>query len=427
MILLETPYSGKLFVKMLLEYLSKTDKLKDMPDYVTTRLEPYVDSDEKRKEYVKTPEMQEIKNDLTGFIREWIESIRELPQVQHVYVDPSPYFGLSAYVHINFVPTRKHLSGFYDNNKNLYYDRKFRFTDHPEIDYAKHPAEDQVDIRDKTFNQVADEMYGKIINYINNKIRSQETEYLEKRRKKKLRYMNRREGKNESVRLSIKEPLNEKLESIGSGIYCTDYVGNIADLLLNKPKAYRILYDSYFDIWCIADANTWTHDAMAKEMFGSGYVEENASNQALTSFLYDANQWLNTYLRGYKLSDKEIYKSFGFKKLYLTGCMFIPYSDDYRKYEESSFYSCETRLTTGTLFTYDNYQLSSEGVLKDLYTALEQRNAFVDSLENIWRRNVEMFNGDAIDPFYEEAEEYGYDEDEINDFLQLHLADVYRM
>ena len=208
-----------LFLFCLLEYLNKTDILKKMPEYVADRLEPYVDTQEKRNYYAKTPEMLEIKRDMNGFAQRWADSVRELPYVDKVNVNPSPFFGLSVYVYVYYKPTRQRLENFYNSNRNRYDNIKFRFTEHGEYDYAKEKTPDDrtVEFKGKTFIQASNEMMDKIKNYYYN-LREDETTYInrikrkERRKKKKLLDLQNKQNneqpskeKTESFRLHIKE------------------------------------------------------------------------------------------------------------------------------------------------------------------------------------------------------------------------------
>jgi hypothetical protein len=363
----------------------------------------------------------ETRKSIKNYLKKLATRIRGLEFVENSWVNPSTSNrGLSNYISIVF----KHPDDVTTQEINDNYKYVIRFSDHENV-HPEHDVDYEMGVVGKKFGNLSKlgmKFLTKKLPEIQNDIQAFEINKFGDAQTFIL------DTKTESLRLHIREAnLTEKLSQISNNLYCTDYVGNVADLILNKPKAYRLLYDSYFDIWCIADANNWTHDKMAKEMFGSGYVEENSTNQAFTSFMYDAYKWLEKYLKGVHLSNKEIYKSYGFNNLYLTGCMFIPYSDKYEQYEKSSFYSNPVRLKTGILYAYDNYEFSNNGVLKDLYNALLQKDAILDSLDNLWKDCVEKYRDDAIDYFYEEAEEVGYDIDEIEDYLQSHLADAYKM
>lgn len=65
--------------------------------------------------------------------------------------------------------------------------------------------------------------------------------------------------------------LSERLNKIGSDIMITDYVGNIVDLLINKPQPYKIIYDAQADYWIIAPAFKYIHQVMMDKAWRDGW------------------------------------------------------------------------------------------------------------------------------------------------------------
>ena len=59
-----------------------------------------------------------------------------------------------------------------------------------------------------------------------------------------------------------------------SDIYVTNYAGDIVNLLLNKPKIYRICYFPKNDIYVIGDGYKYIHTILATAAIESGYIEE---------------------------------------------------------------------------------------------------------------------------------------------------------
>lgn len=77
-----------------------------------------------------------------------------------------------------------------------------------------------------------------------------------------------------SVKLKIKESnniLKERLQKLGSDMFITDYAGDIVNLLVNKPKAYRFLYDAQADLYIICDAWDYIHFDMIRQAFRDGW------------------------------------------------------------------------------------------------------------------------------------------------------------
>ena len=102
-----------------------------------------------------------------------------------------------------------------------------------------------------------------------------------------------------AIKLDI---ITENLENISEGCYATDYVGDVVNWILNKPKPYRILYDSHFDVWVICDALENTHKGMAIDLFDSDYLYGVTKN--LDGYIKFARSD-GTYNSGY--TDEEVY------------------------------------------------------------------------------------------------------------------------
>ena len=72
----------------------------------------------------------------------------------------------------------------------------------------------------------------------------------------------------------MKLKINERLQKLGSDMFITDYAGDIAQLLVNKPKPYRFLYDAQADLYMICDAWDHIHMDMVDKAFRSGWYED---------------------------------------------------------------------------------------------------------------------------------------------------------
>lgn len=423
------------FSRSLCELLSKTDKIENAKEYVYRYIEPYQDTAAKRKEYARHPKMKEIKKDINNFTLDWSKRIKDKYHVKQVDVNPSPYFGLSEYVYLDIGFTNPKLQGFYDEHPEKYNRVKFRFTDHGDIEYAEQKSDDQVEYDDRSFLQAASEMEQKIDNYLN-ELHNEERAYIkklknkERNRKRRLKNKLRKQqpttiddtSANESyfgsrMKLMILEAddLNESLEEIASGTYCTDYVGDIVNWLLNKPKPYRIVYDRYYDVWCIADAMQNTHKDMSIDMFDSDYLYGVAKDLDgdIQRFREEGN-----FNDGY--TDAEVYSEWLFDNRLMKGCFFIPKNMNYRDYEESGFYSVNIPITTGDIFVTRASEFSPSGIFKDLYNKLNIRGAIKKSLKQIWfdLRKKKMDDiEDIVEEFHSEAEQNGYSDEDANEFL----------
>jgi hypothetical protein len=174
------------------------------------------------------------------------------------------------------------------------------------------------------------------------------------------------------MKLQIKESneINERLEQISNSTYCTDYVGDITNWILNKPKAYRIIYDSIFDVWCIADALENIHWLMIKDLFDSGYLLNSKTD--LTSWIRDARE-KDEYDSEY--TDFDAYAGYGTDHKLIGGLFFIPDGLDNKKYDESREYRTPTKIDGGTIYAKRECPFNETGLFKELYMKLKRLGA----------------------------------------------------
>ena len=173
--------SGKDFVNVLLEYLTKNDVIKYADDYIDN-FDP-----SKKRDYVDEYPIKDIKEDLDNFINEWLHEIKKECDIYQMKNNRmSDRYGFSNYITLSFNrPADRRLYQFYRDNDSLYNGVKFRFSEHdPKNDASD--ITDFVDITGKTFNQAAEEMRYKIDNYVID-LRAKEKQYLKKLDKKNKR------------------------------------------------------------------------------------------------------------------------------------------------------------------------------------------------------------------------------------------------
>lgn len=220
----------------------------------------------------------------------------------------------------------------------------------------------------------------------------------------------------------------ERFEQISDGLYCTDYAGDVKNLLLNKPKPYRIVYDTENDIYAVGDATKYTHAELAEEIVKSGYIYD--INKDFDSFISELERRFGKY------NAPALYNMYMFhdSPQRMFGLFFIPNNDDYKKYEKTGFYNVETKITTGSVFVRNNKFFSDSGAFSDLYNLLYSyivKGHSKKKLNHIW--NKSRPNNDDIkewvDNFVEDAGNEGYSNEEINEFLKYSeghtLEDLY--
>ena len=151
-------------------------------------------------------------------------------------------------------------------------------------------------------------------------------------------------------------------------MYYSDYAGDIANWLINKPKPYRILYDSKHDIWCIADALGITHTSMAALLYDTGIAGLTPEEQA-----YVDEETANLRKYGAIIKPSRVWLDMGFNDDWITGCMFLPYESDFED-EGTDFYRAVVPTETGDLLfrSTDEFDYGPFHELKDV---LENRGA----------------------------------------------------
>jgi hypothetical protein len=235
------------------------------------------------------------------------------------------------------------------------------------------------------------------------------------------RYINNRYKKeneyNDSVIFNNGRNFTEKIERYNQDLYFTNYAGDVKNILLNKPKPYRIVYDSVNDIYAIGSALKYTHNDLAKMIVDSGYIYEVDKN--FDNFI---TKLMNN---GYGYDNSSAYEEYMLERGYnrMRGLFFIPLDDSYEKYEKTGFYSAEIEITTGYIYVQFAKYFSENGIFSDLYKSLKSNIVSEykrKSLSAIWNNIGEENNNMAIQvrEFIEDATNEGYSKNEINDYLR---------
>jgi hypothetical protein len=294
--------------------------------------------------------------------------IRNLDIVDVVNPNPSKFKdSLSIYINVLF----QYPKDISVEERDKYYKYIIRFSDHKD----KHPK-DCVTSRITTtgrrvsdLNKLAMDAFNDSLPEIEERIRDFEiSKYGEQRT-----FLTK---KNESLKLRIRERENteitERLEAVSGNTYCSESVGDITNWILNKPKPYRILYDSKFDVWCIADAINRTHWQMAEDLFDSNYLLN--VTRILDKWISDARDE-DDYDSEY--SDKEVYAGYGFDHKYIAGLFFITNGVNTKEFEESGLYNIPTKIETGTIFSRRDVPFNETGLFSDLYIKLRRLKALI--------------------------------------------------
>ena len=178
--------SGRDFVNYLLEYLEKTDTIMDADDYVRKENGGKFDAS-KKKEYGEEFPIKDIKDDIYGFIDEWLSQVYNLDRVKEIEdFHMSKQYGFSNYFTVVFTKPERQFNGFFFDNRDMY-KKTFRFSEHDIKE--KNKSDDiflTVNLIGKTFEQAAAEMLLDIENYIID-LKGAEKQWLKKQKKQKQR------------------------------------------------------------------------------------------------------------------------------------------------------------------------------------------------------------------------------------------------
>ena len=179
--------------------------------------------------------------------------------------------------------------------------------------------------------------------------------------------------------------INERLQRLGSDMFITDYAGDIVNLLVNKPNAYRFLYDAQADLYMICDAWNYIHLDMVKQAFKEGWYvsQKDFIEEFVCSYnTHCVNSYFSTALGGFEIDDYaeldqslisesvDRDESYVYPWIYCFG--FVPNDSD--EDDDTTLrndgYENSYKLSFGTVYTRD-FDLSECNEMK---TALNRAN-----------------------------------------------------
>lgn len=85
----------------------------------------------------------------------------------------------------------------------------------------------------------------------------------------------------------IHQNIKERFEEIESNIFATDSVYDVINILRNKPKSYRLVYDNNIHMYFIGDAFNYIHQDLLEAAFRSGFYPNMLSEEDLKDYLDD--------------------------------------------------------------------------------------------------------------------------------------------
>ena len=148
----------------------------------------------------------------------------------------------------------------------------------------------------------------------------------------------------------MKLHIQEGIKQVDSGMFITDYVGDVVNLFVNKPKPYRIVYNQIDDVYGVGDAYKYIHGNIEDALIANGY------------------------------GDTEFYQAPNYGKTH-KDFTFVPYLTSDSSWEVGGFVgerSEPTFIKTGTILTNSDLQI----FLPDLYNKLKQSRLLLDTDPN---------------------------------------------
>lgn len=167
----------------------------------------------------------------------------------------------------------------------------------------------------------------------------------------------------------MKLKILERLQKLGSDMFITDYAGDIVNLLVNKQKEYRFLYDAQADLYMICNAFDYIHSEMVEQAFKKGWYvnQKDFIEEFICSYnTRCVNSYFSVAVDGFEIDDyAELDQSlisdnvdkddsYVYPWIYCFG--FLPNSHNYSENEQSLIndgYDHDYKFSFGHVFTRD--------------------------------------------------------------------------
>ncbi len=92
----------------------------------------------------------------------------------------------------------------------------------------------------------------------------------------------------------MKLHIKESLEQLEPDMFVTDYVGDVVNLMVNKPKPYRFIWERPTDIYVIGDGEQYIHRDLIVSAKNSGHI--NSYNNSITGMFIPYEQMVSDWL-----------------------------------------------------------------------------------------------------------------------------------
>ena len=91
----------------------------------------------------------------------------------------------------------------------------------------------------------------------------------------------------ETFKMPINKNIMERFEEIESQIFATNSVYDVINILKNKPKSYRVVFDKKLNYYFIGDARNYIHLDLLEAAFRSGFYPELYSEAEMQDYMDD--------------------------------------------------------------------------------------------------------------------------------------------
>ena len=179
----------------------------------------------------------------------------------------------------------------------------------------------------------------------------------------------------------MKLRIRESIEKIDD-VLVFDYVGDLVNILINKPKAYRICWDVKNDVYGLGDAYKYIHGNIEDRMQKLGYIPgmtKPTKNQL-----------------GWDIPEREDYKEI----------TFVPYGVKDDKWQVGGFEGeRDTSLYIPTGFILFSKAVSKETYIPDLYEILKRRNLISNTISNDTIEKIKRTTKSRLQATYQQLQQ----------------------
>ena len=203
----------------------------------------------------------------------------------------------------------------------------------------------------------------------------------------------------ETFKMTINKNIMERFEEIESQIFATNSVYDVINILKNKPKSYRVVFDKKLNYYFIGDARNYIHLDLLEAAFRSGFYPEFYSEAEMQDYMDDT------------LFNEDILLF-----------AFYPTESHAQDIEKSSDgYTRKYVYDFGVIYAHEETPLEGSALYKKLGDPIKKENIFEDfNMKNNFKKLNEQ-----LQKFLEEKQLFEIKVEQIPDrILSFDLEDV---